>query len=147
MFELAEIFSAMLDNKLELIERSQAPPSEHARAKVNILTEKSIENFQAYVDSFLDSVGDLPDRFQEDDERPALIAHFCMGRLYSKFMNFDITTRLENMKKSINNYKFLVEYCDKNPEATKKVKAERDLCEEMVALLPTKMDKIRSSAE
>jgi len=147
MFELGEIFSTMLDNKLALIEQSQSPPNEHARAKINILSERSIERFQAYVNSLRDSEGKLPDRFQEDDERPALIAHFYMGRLYSKFMDFDVPTRLRNMKNSIDNYNFLVEYCKNNPDATKKVKPERDLCEEMVVLLPAKMENIRASAE
>jgi len=147
MFELGEIFSTMLDNKLALIEQSQAPPSDHARAKINTLSRKSIENFQAYVDSLRDSDGKLPDQFQDDDERPALIAHFYMGRLYSKFIDFDVPARLRNMKHSIDNYKFLVDYCNANPSATEKVKPERDLCEEMIVLLPAKMDKIRASTE
>jgi len=147
MFELGEIFSTILDNKLALIEESQCPPSDHARAKINTLSRKSIENFQAYVDSLRDSEGKLPGRFQEDDERPALIAHFYMGRLYSKFVDFDLPTRLTNMKNSIDSYKFLVDYCNVNPDATMKVKPERDLCEEMIVLLPAKMDKLRASAE
>jgi len=147
MFELGEIYSTMLDNKLALIEQSQAPPNEHARGKVNTLTGKSIENFQAFVDSLRDSDGKFPDRFQEDDERPALIAHFYMGRLYSKYMDFDIPTRVKNMKNSVDSYKFLVDYCKTNPDATNKVKPERDLCEEMIVLLPAKMDKIRASVE
>jgi len=147
MFELGEIFSTMLDNKLALIEQSQAPPNEHARVKINTLSGKSIENFQAYVDSLRDSEGKLPTRFQEDDERPALIAHFYMGRLYSKFIDFDVSTRLKNMKNSVDCYKFLVDYCNTNPDATEKVKPERDLCEEMIVLLPAKMEKIRASAE
>jgi len=147
MFELGEIYSTMLDNKLALIEDSQAPPSEHARAKINTLSGKSIENFQAYVDSFRNSEGKLPDRFEDDDERPALLAHFYMGRLYSKFIDSDVTPRLRNMKNSVNNYKFLVDYCSVNPDAMENVKPERDLCEEMIVLLPAKMDKIRASAE
>jgi len=147
MFELGEIFSTMLDNKLALTEQSHSPPNEHACAKINILSGKSIENFQAYVDSLRDSGGKLPDRFQEDDERPALIAHFYVGRLYSKFIDVDVPTRLKNMKKSVDNYRFLVDYCNTNPDATEKVKPERDLCEEMIVLLPAKMEKIRASAE
>ena len=147
MFELGEIFSTMLDNKLALTEQSETPPSEHARSKINTLAGKSVEHFQAYVDSLRDTEGKLPDQFQDEDERPALIAHLHMGRLYSKFLDFDTTTRLKNMKNSIDNYKFLVDYCNRNPDATQKVKHERDLCEEMIVLLPAKMDKIRASAE
>jgi len=147
MFELGEIFSAMLDNKLALIEQSQTPPNDHARQKINTLSRKSIDNFQAYVDSHRDSEGKLPDRFQEEDERPALIAHFYMGRLFSKFMDFDVPSRLRNMKGSVDNYKFLVDYCSKNPDAIEKVKPERDLCEEMAVLLTAKMDKMLASTE
>ena len=147
MFELGEIFSTMLDNKLALIEQSQTPPSEHARAKINTLSGKSIENFQAYIDSLRDSEGKLPDKFQEDDERPALIAHFHIGRLHSKFVDFEAPARLRNMKNSVDNYKFLVDYCKANPDATEKVKPEREVCEELIVLLPAKMDKIRTSAE
>jgi len=144
MFELGEIYSAMLDNKLARIEEAGTAPDEHARAKINSLVWRSIEQFQAYVDSLKKPDGKLPGTFQDDDERPALIAHFYMGRLFSKLMDFDVSTRLNNMKKSIDNYGFLVDYCKHNPAATEKVKSERDLCEEMVSLLPAKMDKIRS---
>jgi len=58
-----------------------------------------------------------------------------------------VPTRLKNMKKSVDNYRFLVDYCNTNPDATEKVKPERDLCEEMIVLLPAKMEKIRASAE
>ena len=144
MFELGETYSAMLDNKLARIEESGTAPDEHARAKINKLVLRSIEQFQSYVDSLKKPDGKLPDTFQDDDERPALIAHFYMGRLFSKLLDFDVTTRLNNIKKSIDNYSFLVEYCKLNPKATEKVKSELDLCEEMVTLLPAKMDKIRS---
>jgi len=70
-----------------------------------------------------------------------------MGRMYSKFMDFDVPTTLRNMKNSVDNYKFLVDYCNKNPDATERVKPERELCEEMIVLLPAKMEKIRASAE
>jgi hypothetical protein len=147
MFELGEIYSAMLDNKLALIEEAQTPPNEHARAKINLLTQNSIDQFQGYIDSLRNSEGKLPSRFQDDDERPVLIAHFYIGRLFSKFIDSNIQKRLQNMKQSVDYYKFLVDYCRKNPEATEKVKAERDVCEEMVVLLPARMDKIRETIE
>ena len=147
MFELGEIYSAMLDNKLALIEQAQSPPDEHSRAKINSLAQKSIDQFNSYVDSLQNSNGKLPETFQEDDERPALIAHFYMGRLFSKFMDFDIPTRLLKMKKSVDSYNFVVEYCKRNPRAVAKVKSEQELCEEMVSLLPAKMEKIRALAD
>jgi len=53
MFELAEIYSAMLDNKLAIIELQAgtpvATPPEHSRKKINALTRQSIDKFQVGV--------------------------------------------------------------------------------------------------
>ena len=147
MYEIAETYSAILDIKLSIIEEHGTPPSQHAVHKINLLTQQSIDWYQSYIDTLKTTDKKIPDKFSEDDERPALIAFFCMGRLYSKFLQFQLDRRLANMKQSIDHYKFLVDYCKQNPSAVDKVKTERDICEEMVTLLPVKMERIRNEAE
>lgn len=144
MFELGEIYSAMLDNKLAMIESSADPPSDHACKKINQLSQQSINHFQAFVESYRGTDGKMPEQFQDADERPVLIAHFYTGRLFSKFIESDIVKHLKNMKYSLDNYNFLVTYCQKNQNAREKVISEISICEEMVLLLPAKMDKIRA---
>ncbi len=147
MFEIAEIYSSMLDLKLAIIEEEGVPPVAHAVKKINQLAEQSIAKYHEYIDSLKTPDKTLPDQFAMDDERPALIAHFCTGRLYSKLIDTDIRKRLSNINQSIIHYKFLVDYCKRNPSAVARVKAERDICEEMVLLLPAKMERISANAE
>lgn len=144
MFELGEIYSTMLDNKLALIETSDDPPSGHACKKINLLAQQSIGHFQAFVESFRKTDGKLPEQFQDSDERPVMIAHFYCGRLFSKFVESDVAKNVQNLKHSLDYYKFLVTYCQRNESAREKVKSELEICEEMVVLLPAKMDKIRN---
>ncbi len=147
IFELAETYSAMLDLKLAIIEESGDPPNAHAINKINMLATNSIQQYQAYLKTLQTAQKKLPERFASDDERPALVAHFCVGRLYSKFLQFDTAQRLRNLNMSLQFYKFIVDYCKKNPEAVEIVKNERDICEEMVTLLPAKMDRIRAQVD
>lgn len=146
-FELGETFSEMLDNKLAMLEMSEQPPTQHAVRKINSLCLQSIEQFQNYVTTLNDSKTKAPpEKYSEEDERPVLVAHFRMGRLYSKILVFDAHSKVQNIKKSADEFKFLVDYCEKNPSARNKVATELELCKEMIVLLPAKMDKIRAEA-
>lgn len=147
MFELAETYSAMLDLKLAAADETEARPTGRVLKKINMLTQQSIGEFSKYIDSLRNPNKELPEKLAEDDERPAMIAHFCIGRLYSKFVEFDVAKRVANLNKSVEHYKFLIDYCKRNPLAKEKVKAEYGICDEMVLLLPAKMDKILREAE
>jgi hypothetical protein len=50
------------------------------------------------------STNKMPARFNEDMIRPALIAYFRMGRLYSKIVTPDKAVQLEHLKQSLNAY-------------------------------------------
>ena len=147
IFEIADTLSGMLDLKLAIIEESGHPPNAHAVRKINMLAAQSIQRYQDYLKTLQTPRKSLPEKFASDDERPALVAHFCIGRLYSKFLQFEVTQRLTNLKMSMEHYKYLVDYCDRNPESVNVIKNERDVCAEMVDLLPTKMERIRAQAE
>ena len=145
-FEIGEVYSSMLDNKLALLELSTESDDKHRQlaSKINSLAKNSIEYFQLFIRYLKNHEGNLPEKFSEELERPALMAHFYCGRLFSKFMTSDRLEQLSNTSKSLEYYKYLVEYCKTNPSANEKVQEERSACEEMVQLLPAKMDRIRS---
>ena len=143
MFEIAETYSHMLDLKLAIIEEAGTPPNPHAVKKINSLCEQSIAHFNTYLNTLKTPQKALPEKYASDDERPALIAHFYIGRLYSKFIQYDTAVHLNNLKNSLDMYTYLVEYCRKHPTARESVPSEFDVCEEMIVLLPHKMDKIR----
>ena len=149
MFEIADTYSAMYDLKLAILEASGegVRPTPHHVKKLNALASDSIKYYQEYLNTLKGGKPVYPNEFPTNDVRPGLIAMFCMGRLFSKFLTGDVQTRLLNIKKSKDCYQFLVDYCKRNPTAVKLVVSELEICKEMVQLLPAKMEKIRLQSE
>ncbi|XP_052768900.1 KIF-binding protein-like [Mya arenaria] len=149
MFEIADTYSAMMDLKIAILEAAGGTvrPTPHHVKKINILVSESIKYYQEYLNTLKGGKPVYPDEFPINDVRPGLVAMFCMGRLYSKFLAGDVQTRLLNMKKSKDCYQFVVDYCKKNPSAKPLVETEADICQEMVELLPAKMERVRLQAE
>ncbi len=132
----------MFDSKMAVIERDQSPPNTHQVEKINYLVQKSIESYEKYVNGLKTPAGKLPDKYGEDDERPAVVAFFCMGRLWSKFVDYEPQKRLANMNKSLECYKYVSDYCQRNSSSVEKLRVEKELCDEMITLLPVKMEKL-----
>nr|KAG5714546.1 hypothetical protein BaRGS_006992 [Batillaria attramentaria] len=144
IFEIAETYSSMLDIKLSMIELQGAQPTPHAVKKINHLAQQSIRQYEAYLDTMKGGKPDYPDTFPDGNTRPGLVAMFCIGRLWGKILTPDVGERLECMKKSLEHYKFVVDYCQRHPEAKVEVESELPLCQELSTLLPVKMEKIRA---
>ncbi|XP_022081871.1 KIF1-binding protein homolog [Acanthaster planci] len=142
MFELAETTSEMMDLKIAIAESSEVAPTAHACGKVNMLIQQSLGYFQQFLDSLRDAEKKMPSTLEDDVMRPALVAYFCKARLYSKIVTPNPEQRIENLTTSLQNYKFVVDYCKCHPEAMEKMKAEYELCEEMVALLPARIAQV-----
>lgn len=144
-FEVGEVYSSMLDNKLAITE-SQPPQTPYQAAqKINSLAMKSIEFFERYLKYLRNPQSKLPEKLEEGDERPVMLAHFYIARMYSKLITGDKEKQLLYITTSCNNYSYLVDYCKKHPSAAEKVKEERSACEEIISLLPAKMRKIKDS--
>ncbi|KAI8487472.1 hypothetical protein Bbelb_347060 [Branchiostoma belcheri] len=143
MYEIAETFSEMLDLKVAIAETGDERPTIHAVKKINTLAQQSIGHYQMFLDSLRNADKEMPKTFNEDTVRPALVAHFCVGRLYSKFLTSDPQLKLQNMSKSLDHYQYLVDYCTSHPDITPAVQSELEICTEMSQLLPIQMEKIR----
>jgi hypothetical protein len=158
LFDVGTIYSEMLDAKFEILkEKKEKNAISHAESlkaiqKINSLAESSIKHF----DQFLDTMKVqpkrevLPDKFDDHNVRPALLAKFYLGRLYSKIIELDTEKTLVNMKHTLDCYSYLVNYCDKelksgNDFALNTMQDEYTACKEMIVFLPAKMDKIKSS--
>lgn len=145
MYEIAEAYSEMVDLKIAIAEESGEPPRAHAVNKINTLIKQSAKFFQSYLDS-LKRNGKLPETFDEDSVRPALVAQFYIARLHSKLICAAKRDKVENLKKSFDIYRYLVRYCDSHPHMPEGVfKDELDVSREMAQLLPLKMDKVMMS--
>ncbi|XP_062851445.1 KIF-binding protein [Trichomycterus rosablanca] len=141
-FELAETFYEMMDLKLAVAEK-QDQLDAHTVKKFNHLCSSSIKYYRAFVDSVRSPEGKFPDRLEDDLLRPALVAEFRIARLQSKLITADPAAQLENLNRSLESYSFVVRYCEENPDAKTAVETELELSEEMVSLLPIKINRIK----
>ncbi|KAI4894286.1 hypothetical protein NFI96_016309 [Prochilodus magdalenae] len=142
-FELAETFYEMMDLKLAVAEK-QDQPDTHTIKKFNHLCSASIKYYQMFLDSVRSPEGKFPEKLEDDLLRPALVARFRVARLQSKIITTNLDAQLENLNRSLESYNFVVQYCENHPEAKKSVETELELSEEMVSLLPMKINRIRS---
>lgn len=62
--------------------------------------------FQMFLDSLRSPEGKVPEHLEEDVLRPALVARFRVGRLLSRLISSSPSAQLENLNKSLENYKY-----------------------------------------
>ncbi|KAM7406252.1 hypothetical protein PAMP_000640 [Pampus punctatissimus] len=146
MFELAETYSEMMDQKLTLANRQADSQSldNHSIKKFNHLCSASAKYFQMFLDSLRSPEGKLPEHLEEEVVRPALVARFRVARLYSKLICSLPSAQLENLNKALENYKYVVQYCESHPEAAATVETELELSKEMIGLLPLKINRLKA---
>ncbi|XP_072236492.1 KIF-binding protein [Leuresthes tenuis] len=146
MFELAETYNEMMDLKLTLANRQADTESldSHTIKKFNHLCSSSAKFFQMFLDSMRSPDGKSPEHLEEEVLRPALVARFRVARLHSKLISSLPTVQLDNLNKSLDNYKYVVQYCETHPEAAATVETELELSREMVGLLPLKINRLKA---
>lgn len=62
--------------------------------------------FQMFLDSLCSPEGKFPEHLEEEVLRPALVAHFRVARLHSQLICPLPAAHLENLNKSLENYKY-----------------------------------------
>ncbi|KAM4597025.1 KIF-binding protein [Fundulus diaphanus] len=146
MFELAETYNEMMDLKLTLANRQADNHSldSHTIKKFNHLCSASAKYFQMFLDSLCSPEGKPPEHLEEEVLRPALVARFRVARLHSKLISSSPPVQMENLNRALENYKYVVQYCEAHPEATAAVETELELSTEMVGLLPLKINRLKS---
>ena len=144
-FELGETYYELIDLKLKTINISPQNNVLPFVKKINSLIIRAIEHFKAFIDSLKDHEGLMPEIFEDDLVRPALIAHSYLGGLYLKLIESDTIKKLQNLTKSEENYKFILKYTEKNPSQAHFVEKELPVVKEMIELMPEKIIQVRGS--
>ncbi|XP_061131950.1 KIF-binding protein [Syngnathus typhle] len=146
MFELAETYNEMMDLKLTLANRLADTQSldSHNIKKFNSLCIASNKYYQMFLDSLRSPEGKFPEHMETEVIRPALVARFRMARMHSRMICSLPSTQLDNLNNSLENYKYVVEYCEAHPEAAAVVETELELSKEMVGLLPLKINRLKA---
>ncbi|XP_036592756.1 KIF-binding protein isoform X1 [Trichosurus vulpecula] len=142
-FELAHTYYEMMDLKVAIANRLEELDS-HTIKKINSLAQSAIKYYELFLDSLKDPNKVFPEQLGEDVLRPALVAKFHIARLYGKLITSDGRKELDNMQASLEYYTFLVDYCERYPEAVHAVETELELSKEMAGLLPAKMERLRA---
>jgi hypothetical protein len=149
-FELGEIYSDMLEAKLERIEakRAQKPDYEMStaeRTKCNNFCVQSAAKFQYFITLFDDEVKGTkakPEDLEEENLRPFLLANFHIARLWGKNIGSNPMLNVEMMKKSLQKYEWVTRTA--KAIGLEKVKEcfgqELAICEQMAELLPEKIN-------
>ncbi|KAM3876671.1 KIF-binding protein [Diretmus argenteus] len=145
MFELAETYNEMMDLKLTLANRQADTQSldNHTIKKFNHLCSASAKYFQMFLDSLCSPDGKFPECLEQEVLRPALVARFRVARLYSRLIDPALSAQLDNLNKSLENYQYVVQYCEAHPEASAAVETELELSQEMAGLLPLKINLLK----
>jgi hypothetical protein len=159
LFDIGSIYSDMMDLKLEILnaktgnQKETINPKDYVSSvqKINTFAKNSIERFEKFLDTMKvqPERKHLPEKFDEHNVRSALLAKFYIGRLYSKIVTKEPQTKLDNMKLCLENYRYLVDYCDKEMRAENSqpfdcMRVEYNICKEMAVFLPAQMEKIRA---
>lgn len=122
LFDVGTIYSEMMDTKLDIFKEKKEKnalsqeESKTSIVKINQLALKGIKIFESFLDTMkvMPKKECLPEKFDDHNVRPALLAKFYIGRFYSKLITLEPKKRLENMKATLENYSYLVEYCEKH---------------------------------
>lgn len=143
--ELGETYSDILQIKNDKLQNTNDPTT-HMITKINHLAQNSIKNFQLYLDSVKitksnDGIETIPD----DQLFSVLYAYFHLGRLYNRIIG-SLSLKIENTQRSIDAYKFVVDYYEKHPEKTEEIRKYGfiNLCHEFVVLLPLKLQSLKN---
>lgn len=154
LFDVGSIISEMVDLKLDILHDKKSPPRDeikNAVSKINSLVGESLGYFEKFLDTMkVQPERDrLPEKFDDHNVRPALLAKFYIGRLYSKYITTDPSKKLVNMKSTLDAYSYLVAYCEKLKEQNdeslfNQMVNEYNVCKDMVFLMPNEMEKVKN---
>ncbi|XP_072334824.1 KIF-binding protein isoform X2 [Scyliorhinus torazame] len=142
-FEIGDAFYEMMELKVSIANRLDELDS-HNIKKINHLVQSAITYYNLFLESLKNSEKKFPELLEADVLRPALVCKFRIGWLYSKMITSDPKTQLGNLEQSVDCYRFVVDYCKRQPEAAKVMEPELELCAEMATLLPARMEKLRA---
>lgn len=143
-FELGEIYTDILNIKLEKMTTSKEKPTPHTLKKINLLCEKSIENYDHFLNSVKDKNGKMPAKLEFDVIKPVVSAHAFIGRNSMQRIAVDKNIQLNHVMKTFESYQTVVDICKNDPDAAAMMKEEFSLCQEMVNILPLKIKKLQA---
>eukprot|EP00050_Salpingoeca_kvevrii_P018164 m.71360 g.71360 ORF g.71360 m.71360 type:complete len:74 (+) comp7935_c0_seq4:1910-2131(+) len=72
------------------------------------------------------------------------MSRLTMHIRHDKMIAESMDQRIENLRKAEEEYRYIIQYCDRNPE-THKFETELSLCREMLEMIPLRIAQARAS--
>ena len=148
--ELAEIFCELFESNYEIFRKYPKKIEQKKIEEINEFSKKSLFYYE-------DIIGYIENEYGKETEKKfedfitIITIKSNIARLYSKIIFVsDIKKRVESLKKSLDIYKQVYELLKgaKNIFGDKEELAENlNMCEEMIGMLPIKIDKINRGEE
>lgn len=142
-FRLGEIYTEILDIKMEKLREGEGRPSPHALTKINNLVEKSMANYRNFLKTFKDDSEEYPKFVTEDLRKSFLMAHIHIAALYNRYIILDKEKQIKYCELSLEEYQKIKDYCEKDPKAAESI--PNHLVKEMIELLPLKIVKLKNN--
>ncbi|KAF5296963.1 hypothetical protein FQR65_LT10115 [Abscondita terminalis] len=143
-YELAQVSVEILYIKLDKVKECKGRPSPGTLIKINNLIDKGIWYNDSFINSFKEKGNnELPQTVSEECVAPFLKAILSKGALYSRYIVLDKRLNLQHMKSSLECYKEVLDYCNRNPKVKEMLPTEYSICSEMTTLLPVKIVKLQ----
>jgi hypothetical protein len=143
--EIGEIYNDMFERKYDALIKGEGKMSDKMIDRLNGLNLKSIEYFNKLILSIMESTNkELLDNIET--VRTVITSKFNIAKNYSRFQTNVQKEKIESLIKSMEAYrwigKFIEEYVEAKGNMTPELIETKKTCEEMVALLPSKIDKV-----
>jgi len=144
-FELAEIHDHMFEIKSEEDSGESLEDDPKRNRKLLQIATKSIAMLLRFVSRFHKAKETAESAIEADEVEWFLMGHLSLARMYAKALSDDPHFNMQQVKKSLDHYKWILDYVEDNKEiCAEKFTEEAQICRDMVELLPEKLDKMAS---
>ncbi|BES94913.1 KIF-1 Hypothetical protein protein C terminal [Nesidiocoris tenuis] len=139
--ELGSICLTMAEIKLSKLNSSNRPEPKLV-TKCNTILQNGVDHVEKYIRSYDDMKTQGPPlRYPDEVAKEVISAHLLAANMYLKFVSADGVKLLYYNTKSLDLFKYVVEYCERNSDF-KELEGELHLAKQMELLLPAKLSRI-----
>lgn len=140
----------MFEFRIEKIAKSQEKPKKSTIEILNKSCIASIDYFEKVIQSVV-NVGNKEALENQDTLKTIITAKFNVAKNYSRLQFKDKKEMVNTLKRSMESYKWIKDFINEHvaPKGTLNYEMRETLknCEEMVQLLPSKIDRVNYETE
>lgn len=136
-FELGDAYGDLMDVKLNLLV-AEKTEIEKVVAKINRLRNSTVKNYEKFLRK---SEISQDDEYSEDVSR-ILVVKVFLGVAYNKFLTNKVEIIIENMNKSLVEFRFVTNYLDKNLRAKVELLTSYEICQFYIKSLQKRLSSL-----